>query len=33
MIYGEYDLIEIDDDREQKICARSAPVFNAEMAE
>ena len=33
MIYGEYDLIEIDDDFEQKICAKSAPTFNAEIAE
>lgn len=33
MISGEYDLMEIADDFEQKIWARSAPVFNAEIAE
>lgn len=33
MIYGEYDLMDMDEDLEQKICARSAPLFNAEIAE
>lgn len=33
MISGEYDFIDTDDAREQNMCARSAPVFRAEIAE
>ena len=33
MISGEYDLIDIEDDFEQKMWAKSAPDFKADIAE